>query len=253
MKKILPETRGRILIGVSGKDMFSIVIPAKNEEKYLPACIESIKRQAGSFCMEIIVVNNGSMDKTKEIAEGLGARVIDEPIFGVGRARKIGTEMASGEWIVNLDADSRLPEDYLLEIKKRFDSDSQLVCLGGQMIFYDAPWWLNVLRCVFCRPLYYYARMVSGRRVGPLGNNMVFCKSDYQKTAGFDADLKFGEDSDICRKLSAFGKVKIDFSLKYSASSRRYRWNQKPVMQFRNFLAVCRGRPIENDLPELTK
>jgi len=229
--------------------MFSVIIPAKNEERYLPACIESIKRQAGGFCIEIIVVNNGSADKTKELAESLCAIVIDEPRHGVGQARKTGTEAAHGEFIVHMDADSRLPEDYFLNATKIFEQEPYLICLGGQMVFYDAPWWLDVLRFVSCRPLYYYARLVSGGRVGPLGNNMVFRKSDYQKTAGFDAGLKFGEDSDICRKLSALGKVKIDFGLKYFASSRRYHWNQKPVTQFRNFLAVCRGLPVKNDLP----
>lgn len=229
--------------------LWSVIIPARDEEKFLPACVESIKRQAGGFSIEIIVVDNGSTDKTIEIAENRGARVISEPRRGVGRARKIGTGAASGEWVVNLDADSRLPEDYFLRAKKIFEREPCLICLGGRVVFYDAPWWMDILRFLSHRALYYYARLVSGRRVGPMGNNMIFRKSDYQKTAGFDADLRFGEDSDICRKLSRFGKVKIDFDLKCLVSSRRYRWNQKPITQFRNFLAVCRGLPVKNELP----
>ncbi|MEK7064987.1 MAG: glycosyltransferase family 2 protein [Patescibacteria group bacterium] len=237
---------------------WSVIIPARNEEKALPDCIDSVKKQVETrHCLvsdfEIIIVDNGSVDKTREIAEKRGAKIINEPRNGVGQARKTGAEAATGEFIVNLDADSRLPKDYFLRAAKIFEQEPDLICLGGQIVFYDGSWWLNILRFLFHRPMYYYARLVSGGRVGPLGNNMVFRKSDYQKTAGFDASLRFGEDSDICRKLSKLGKVKIDFVLKCLASSRRYRWNQKPITQFRNFLAVCRGRPIENDLPELTK
>lgn len=232
---------------------WSVIIPAHNEEKALSDCIESVKKQTGFFDTEIIVVDNNSVDKTKDIAEKCGAKVINEPHQGVGQARKTGTEVAKGEWIMNLDADSRLPVDYFSHATEIFARESDLVCLGGQIEFYDAPWWLNTLRFLSHHLLYYYARMVSGGRVGPLGNNMIFRKSDYQKTAGFNADLRFGEDSDICRKLSKLGKVKIDFGLKCSISSRRYRWNQKPVAQFRNFLAVCKGPPMKNELPELTK
>lgn len=229
--------------------LWSVVIPACNEEKVLSDCIDSVKKQQGFFDTEIIVVDNGSTDETEEIAGKHGAIVISEPRHGVGQARKTGAEAATGEFVVNLDADSRLPEDYFSRVRKIFEREQNLICLGGQIFFYDAPWWLNVLRFLSHRLLYYYARAVSGGRVGPLGNNMIFRKSDYQKTAGFNADLRFGEDSDICRKLSKLGKVKIDFDLKCLASSRRYRWNQKPVTQFRNFLAVCRGLPVKNDLP----
>lgn len=222
--------------------LWSVVIPARNEEKFLPDCVSSIKKQKGFFDIEIIVVDNNSVDKTREVAEKCGARVTSESRYGVGQARKTGTEMAGGDWIVNLDADSRLTGDYLLKARKIFDENKDIVCLGGQVLFYDAPWWMDILRFLFHRALYFYARFVSGGCVGPMGNNMVFRKSDYQKTAGFDAGLKFGEDSDICRKLSKFGKVKIDFGLKCLISSRRYHWTQKPITQFRNFLAVCKGR-----------
>lgn len=251
MKKILPVTRGKALIGVSGNHMFSVIIPAKNEEKYLTACVESIQKQQGSFCIEIIVVDNGSTDKTNEIASRLGARVINEPIAGVGRARKIGTEAAQGDYILHVDADTRLPEDYLLRAIKIFEHESDLVCLGGQVFFYDAPWWMNILRFFSHRLFYFYARLVSGEKVGPLGNNMIFHKNDYEKTSGFDVGLKFGEDADISRKLSELGKVKIDFSLRCFASSRRYHLNQNPFTQLINFLAVCRGRPIKNELPPI--
>lgn len=222
--------------------LWSVVIPARNEEKFLPDCVSSIKKQKGFFDIEIIVVDNNSTDKTREAAEKCGAKVVSEPRHGVGQARKTGAEAACGEFIVNLDADSRLPDDYLLRAVKIFEQEPNLACLGGQVLFYDAPRWMNILRFLFHRALYFYARLVSGGRVGPMGNNMVFRKSDYQKTAGFDADSVFGEDADVSRKLSELGRVKIDFNLRCLISSRRYHWNQKPITQFRDFLAVCKGR-----------
>ena|SRR3989339_178770 len=238
--------------GVAGLEcaMFSVVIPAKNEEKYLPACIESIKRQAGSFCVEIIVVNNGSVDKTKEIAESSGAKVIDELVCGVGMARKAGTEAAQGEFVVNLDADSRLPEDYLLKARKMFDENKDLVCLGGQLYFFDGTWLQDFLRLIFYRPICWFVRAVSFGRVGPTGNCMVLKKTTYNKTNGFDENLKYGEDGDLTIKLSKFGKIKINMDLKCFISSRRFNILDKGFWAYvLNAVGVLfTGKPVKNEL-----
>ena len=121
------------------KIQISVVIPAYNEEKFLPKCLKSLKRQKTSLKYEIIVVNNNSKDKTGEVAKKHKVKVINEKKQGVGQARKTGTENAKGEIIVHVDADTIVFPDYLEKIWAHFEKDKKLVCLGGQFLFYDAP------------------------------------------------------------------------------------------------------------------
>ena len=234
--------------------LFSIIIPAYNEEAYLSACLDSVKAQQGGFNYEIIVVDSMSTDRTAELAEQAGVLLARAAECGVGRARRVGTERARGVYVVHLDADTRLPGDYLFQIKKKFDEDSSLVNIGGRVIFYDAPLWKNILRCVLQHPLWMFAHIVSRGQVGPMGNNMAFRKSIYDQAEGFDPELKFGEDADLSRQLKKFGRVKLDFGLKCYVSARRYKIRLHLFTQFINFIKICiGGTPYKNELEHSSK
>lgn len=89
----------------------SVVIPAFNEEKLLPATLESVWAAAAAFSSrgweyEVIVCDNHSTDRTGEIAQKAGARVVFEPVNQIGRARNCGARVATGEWLIFVDADS---------------------------------------------------------------------------------------------------------------------------------------------------
>jgi len=94
--------------------IFSFVVPAHNEENVIGPCIDSIKKQKNKEDYEIIVVNDGSTDKTGEIAKKMGARVID---FKTGHsaafARNRGAEKANGKFLIFLDADQTLEKNFL--------------------------------------------------------------------------------------------------------------------------------------------
>src|SRR6185437_8312041 len=95
----------------------SFVIPAYNEEAYLPACLESILAQTRNLLpgrVEIIVVNNASSDRTREVAQSFPEVIlVDEPHKGLTYARQAGFCASSGELIANVDADSRLPPGWV--------------------------------------------------------------------------------------------------------------------------------------------
>jgi len=80
-----------------------------NEEKSIGLVIGEVKQALVHRPFEILVVDTDSKDRTREIAIGAGAVVIDEPRRGYGRAYKTGFENASGDYVVTLDADMTYP------------------------------------------------------------------------------------------------------------------------------------------------
>jgi dolichol-phosphate hexosyltransferase len=92
----------------------TVIIPCLNEEQG----IEKVLRRMPEFVDQVIVVDNGSTDRTSDVAKSLGAEVIREPVRGYGRSYKKGFSNASGDIIVTLDGDHSYPPDaisYLLE------------------------------------------------------------------------------------------------------------------------------------------
>jgi dolichol-phosphate hexosyltransferase len=92
----------------------TVIIPCLNEEQG----VEQVLRRLPEFVDETIVVDNGSTDRTSEVARALGAKVIREDVRGYGRSYKTGFASASGDVIVTLDGDHSYPPDalsYLLE------------------------------------------------------------------------------------------------------------------------------------------
>ena len=91
----------------------SAIVIAKNEETMIKDCLESL-----SFCNEVIVVDNGSTDKTKEIAESLRAKVYEIKTNNFSDLRNFGLEKAEGDWVLYLDADERIDSQLKEEILK---------------------------------------------------------------------------------------------------------------------------------------
>lgn len=92
----------------------TVIIPCLNEEQG----IEKVMRRMPEFVDQVIVVDNGSTDRTSDVARSLGAEVIREPVRGYGRSYKKGFSNATGDIIVTLDGDHSYPPDaisYLLE------------------------------------------------------------------------------------------------------------------------------------------
>jgi len=97
------------------KDLrITVIIPCLNEEQG----IEKVLRRMPQFVDQVIVVDNGSTDRTSDVARSLGAEVIREDVRGYGRAYKTGFSQATGDIIVTLDGDHSYPPDaisYLIE------------------------------------------------------------------------------------------------------------------------------------------
>ena len=100
----------------------TVIIPCLNEEQG----IDQVLRRMPPFVDQVIVVDNGSTDRTSEVAQSHGAHVIREEVRGYGRAYKRGFSQATGDVIVTLDGDHSYPPDaisYLLEAFLHLEAD----------------------------------------------------------------------------------------------------------------------------------
>ena len=97
----------------------SVVIPALNEEKSIEAVVKAVPKDELNemgFDVQILVIDNGSEDRTGELARKAGADVVIEPRAGYGRALKTGFANATGEIIATGDADSSYPVDEIPQL-----------------------------------------------------------------------------------------------------------------------------------------
>lgn len=206
----------------------SFVIPAFNEESYLADCLESILAQTRGLeaSTEIIVVNNASCDRTREVAlRYRGVRVVDEWRKGLTFARQAGFLASSGALIANVDADSRLTPGWVECVLRSFDENSKLVALSGPFIYYD----LTGSQRIFVRVFYLvawttYAINRYVLRVGSMvqGGNFVVSRDALEQIGGFNLGISFyGEDTDIARRMNEVGDVLFTLDLKMFSSARR--------------------------------
>jgi glycosyltransferase involved in cell wall biosynthesis len=131
----------------------SVVIPARNDAEMLARCLASLAAQTRP-ADEVVVVDNGSIDDTRAVAEAAGARIVVEPIAGIPRASSAGFDAARGDVIARIDADTVCPPGWIAGIVDRFQADPALSVVSGSADFYDAgpiarrlgkSWWVGGL------------------------------------------------------------------------------------------------------------
>ena len=91
----------------------SAIVITKNAEEMIADCLDSL-----SFCEEIIIVDNKSEDRTKEIAEKMGARVVEYSSDDFSEMRNMGMKKAMGEWILYVDTDEQVTPELASNIKQ---------------------------------------------------------------------------------------------------------------------------------------
>lgn len=104
----------------------SIIIPSFNQQEYLPDAIESVLQQRGSEHTELIIIDDGSTDKSLEVAkryERKGLKIISQVNKGLASARNSGIMNARYDWVLPLDADDILMDDAVEKILKAIDKN----------------------------------------------------------------------------------------------------------------------------------
>jgi glycosyltransferase involved in cell wall biosynthesis len=200
----------------------SIIIPAHNEERYLPACLQSIAAHRSPRVIEVIVVDNVSTDRTAEIARGFpGVRVVREDKKGLSFARQRGFLEARGELLGYIDADCRMPANWCSIVERQFTGDPSLVSIGGMYSYYD----LSPVQSVVIRSLWRVFGGLSYLMTSYMivGGNFVARRTAIDRMGGFDTSIPFyGEDTDIARRLHAIGRVRFLPGFSVETSGRRW-------------------------------
>lgn len=199
----------------------SIVIPAFNEEKFLPKALESISNQNYQD-FELIVVDNNSTDNTSKIAESFGAKVVFEPQQGVAFARQKGFSEAKGEIIVSTDADAVLPPNWLFQIFQEFKKDKEIAALAGLCNLYSGPILVRSLAFYFFYPFLVFDKFFSGGW-NLAGSNFAVKKKAFLEAGGFDTKLVLNEDVELSQRLRKVGKLSFNPNLLIQVSGRRYK------------------------------
>jgi len=206
----------------------SVVIPAHNEEKLIGDCLNSILKEIDgkNYDIEIIVVDNASTDKTREILNSFPQiRIIEEPKKGLVLARRAGYLASCGDLIANIDADNLVTEKWFQKVFNEFSKNNKLVGLSGPIIYYDLSKSVNLI----VRTYYYLGFIIylinrHLLKIGSLlqGGNFVIKKTALDAIGGFNLKYDFwGEDADLARRLIAAGDVKFTFNLPIHSSGRR--------------------------------
>jgi len=207
------------------KAKISVIIPARNEEKYIESVIKSVRAQDFNE-YELIVVDNGSTDKTAEIAEYLGARVVFEPTTGLPRAREKGRNVANADLLVYLDADMIIPPSYLSKLFCFLEENKKVVAVSNPYLFYDGNWRIKSLQKFVFKihfPIFRRLLKVLKLPVNLMGGNFAVRKKTLEEIGGFNKNIEFyGEDLDISKRISKKGDIAFIENLYSLTSARRF-------------------------------
>ena len=202
----------------------SVIIPAFNEEAYLPSTLDWVQAAAAHLRgladveIDIIVVDNNSVDGTAAVALERGARVVHEPVQGIARSRNSGAHNAEGDVLVFIDADVIVPPNLLEVIHSAMNDPA---CVGGAADVDYQP--QRITMKLYLRMWRILARL-TGMAQGPTQ----FCrKSIFEQVGGYDEKAWIGEDVDFywgLKKLAKSSKRTVRFirSPRVQPSSRRF-------------------------------
>ena len=203
----------------------SVIIPAYNEENSIAKTLKTLVNQDYSEKFEVIVVDNGSTDGTKDevkkFQKKLDIKVIDEPKKGRGTARATGANEAKGEFLFYTDADAKVPKHWISGLMKYFE-DPETVAVSGPWKVVDVKgftqFFLNNFQDLAVLPY----TLASGMH-WLTGFHMAIRKSAYAKVGGFDPELNAHEDIDISERLRKVGNIAYARDVVVIQSGRRFK------------------------------
>ena len=187
----------------------SVIIPALDEERHLPATLASVSGDEG---VEVIVVDGQSTDATRAVARRAAARVYAVPR---GRARQMnaGAAVATGEYLLFLHADTRLPAGFAGHVRRTLARPG--IVAGAFDLTIDGPHWSM-------RVLERLVKFRSRRLRMPYGDQAIFLQTATFRAVGGFPELEIMEDFELVRRLRRQGRIAL-VAAPVVTSARRWR------------------------------
>ncbi|KZY69649.1 MULTISPECIES: glycosyltransferase family 2 protein [unclassified Oleiphilus] len=177
----------------------SVIIPCYNEEEYVEGCLSALLAQSyPQDCYEIILVDNGSSDKSVEISSKYPIRVVSKLGGKVGGVRNFGASLAKGGILAFIDADCIAPENWIKDSVHMLLMESSLGAVGGSYLSRDKPTWVE--RCWV---------LASEPEDGPtsilVGGSFIIKRNIFDEIGGFDEVINAGEDTKLAYQVASLG------------------------------------------------
>ncbi|MGK7918564.1 MAG: TIGR04283 family arsenosugar biosynthesis glycosyltransferase [Trichodesmium sp.] len=206
----------------------SIIIPTLNEEESLPYTLKNISL-LNPPPKEILVVDSYSQDNTVSIALSSGVPVIFSPQRGRSRQMNLGAQIATGEIICFIHADTQVPND-LISIISQTLANQNIACGGFISIMNNSQttrWSIslhNYLKTFYAPLIFRPHLFFKGLRI-LFGDQVIFCRrQDFWKVGGFDINQPIMEDADLCLKLVKLGRIYLVNRFVYTSDRRAAKW-----------------------------
>ena len=200
----------------------SLVIPARNEERYLPRLLDSVdaareRYRAGREAVEVIVADNVSTDSTAAIARGRGCRVVTVEKRVIGAVRNGGARSARGAMLAFVDADTRIHPETFNAIEEALEGG--WVVAGATGVSLER--WSAGLALTYALflPMVWLTGMDTG---------VIFCRrEDFVATGGYSEERLFAEDVEFLWAMKRLGRSRGQRvarlrSVKATASVRKF-------------------------------
>lgn len=211
----------------------SVVIPTKNEERYLPMLLEALTRQ--TLQPQEIIVADISTDGTRKIAERFGAKVVDGGLPSV--ARNKGAQVSTTDFLLFLDADVVVRDDEFLQkalqecVAREFSiATADVVVMSEKRFDHMAHDFYN-----------WYVRLWGSVFPHAPGFCILVRRSLHEAIGGFDERIVFCEDHDYARRAAKKGKFGILNSVKIFATTRRQERDGRLSMVVKYVLGELHG------------
>jgi glycosyltransferase involved in cell wall biosynthesis len=230
------------------------IVCAHNEARFLASCLHSLLAQT-RLPDELIVIDNASTDETPAVARAVsGVTLLHEHVRGLVRARETARRAARGDLLAYVDADCRVPLQWLEQVERRFASSPATVAVTGPYRFYD--WDLTgraLIRAydwLVAPPTHLLVHYGLGKGAVLYGGNFAVRRDALDRVKGFDCSIEFhGEDANLGRRLTPVGTVELARECWVWTSARRYRaMGKRKVfgLYIRNFWSeILRHRPAD--------
>ncbi|MFC1896787.1 glycosyltransferase [Thermodesulfobacteriota bacterium] len=184
----------------STQPRISVIIPAHNEEAYLPRLLETVaearkRYQYGTDAVEVIVVDNASTDATGAIATEKGATVVHEPRRIIAAVRNTGARIAQGLYLAFVDADSQIHAETFNAIERRLSHEGTVGGATGVRLDRWSPG-------IFIT----YAVIVAMVWITRMDTGVVFTRrDDFDEVGGYNEKRRVAEDVEFLEALRHLG------------------------------------------------